>query len=328
MQTFTGTEYLKIDVSNCFGNGRVSWKQRIKWVDQNEPNLEILAKHAQYPILYRKAVRALRVAQQGDPTNHIMGLDATASGLQIMAALSGCYKSAEATNLLDTGVRRDIYQEITDHMNLHEGVFVTRSQVKQPVMTVFYGSTAQPKKVFGVGKTLSAFYDALKAKLAGPYELMDLLQSQWNSYATEHQWTLPDGHVARVPVTQTVEKSIEIDEADHLRFMYRCKVIAPVIRSRSLAANIVHSLDGWIVRQMVQAADKQGFWLAPIHDCFYTSPQYMNNVRENYLIIMAWLANNNQVEKILSEIKGQRVFYRPHSMTLGRYIHKADYALS
>jgi DNA-directed RNA polymerase len=257
-----------------------------------------------------------------------MGLDATNSGLQIMGVMSGCIETCKATNLIFTGERVCGYQMIADTMNAIPGVSVDRDTVKKPVMTTFYGSTAQPKQVFGTGSTLAAFYTALEEQLPGAYDLMDVLQQQWNSYATEHQWTLPDGHIARVPVTQTIEKSIEIDECNHMRFAYRANVIAPVIRSRSLAANIVHSIDGWIVRQMVSAAHQQGFWLAPIHDCFYTSPNNMDKVRQNYLTIMQWLADNNQVSKILSEIKGSYVPYTPMSSMLSTYMKDSEYALS
>ena len=328
MQTFTGTEYLKIDIANNFGLDRLKWTDRIHWCNNNEPNLEDLSHHAKHPILFRKAVRAIRMVQKGQPTNHIMGLDATASGLQIMGAMSGCHATARAVNLINTGEREDIYHRVADYMNTIPNVSVTKDDVKKPVMTVFYGSTAQPKQVFGEGPALIAFYRALKEHLPGAYELMQIFQQYWNPFGTLHSWRLPDGHIARVPVVETLEKNLEIDEFEHMRFAYRAQVIQPKITSRALAANIVHSVDGWIVRQMVQAAEQQGFWLAPIHDCFYTSPNYMNQVRSNYIRIMEWLANNSQVSPILSDIARRKVAYTPLSRTLGALIRESEYPLS
>lgn len=328
MRTFTGTEYLKIDIANCFGLDKETWDDRLKWVATNEPNLELLASGAESPILFRKAVRALRAVQKGEPTNHVMGLDATASGLQIMGALSGCYNTAIAVNLVNTGRREDVYGSISDFMNTIPGVRVTRKRVKKPIMTVFYGSTEQPKSVFGEGPELVAFYQTLREKLTGAYALMGILQSYWQPNAEYHTWKLPDGHTARIPVTQTVEKSLEIDELDHMRFAYRASIVAPKAQSRSLAANIVHSIDGWVVRMMVRAARKQGFWLAPIHDCFYTSPNHMNQVRANYITIMQWLANSNLVSNILTQISGNYVTYVKYSDTLSTHIAGAEYALS
>jgi len=328
MQTFTGTEYLKIDIANCFGFDKETWANRLEWVAANEKSLESLDAGADTPILFRKAVRALRTVQRGEPTRHIMGLDATASGLQIMAALSGCPNTARAVNLVNSGVREDVYGAVASYMCTLPGIKVTRAQLKKPIMTVFYGSTAQPKEVFGEGAELAAFYTALREKLTGAYDLMGLLQSFWNSGAEYHTWTLPDGHVAKVPVTDTVEKSLEIDELDHMRFAYRATILCPKAQSRALAANIVHSIDGWVVRMMARAAKKQGFWLAPIHDCFYASPNHMNQVRNNYLTIMQWIAKHNLVSDILSEISGEYVPYIKHSHNLYLQIADAEYALS
>lgn len=328
MQTFTGTEYLKIDIANCFGLDKETWSDRLQWVDDNERDLELIDGAAESPILYRKAVRAYRTVQKGDPTNHIMGLDATASGLQIMGALSGCINTCKAVNLVNTGRRQDVYLSVANFMNQMAGIKVTRSDVKKPVMTVFYGSTEQPKSVFGEGPELVAFYQALREQLTGAYALMGIFQSCWRYDVEYHQWTLPDGHIARVPVTETVEKSLEIDEMDHMRFAYRSTVLCPKPKSRALAANIVHSIDGWVVRQMVRAAAQQGYWLAPIHDCFYTSPNNMNQVRDNYVTIMRWIARSNLVESILTEVTGQYVPYVKYSYHLDQHVAKAEYALS
>lgn len=328
MQTFTGTEYLKIDIANCFGLDKEIWLNRISWVDQNLSSLETLDTQAQNPILFRKAVRALRVVETGGKTNHVMGLDATASGIQIMGAMSGCHNTAVAVNLVDSGVRQDFYGTVAAHMNTLPGISITRAVIKKPVMTVFYGSTEQPKAILGEGPELVAFYQALREKATGAFELMGTFQNYWNPNAEYHTWTLPDGHVARVPVTQTVEKSLEIDELDHMRFAYRTKIVCPKAQSRALAANIVHSVDGWIVRQMVLAAHKQGYWMAPIHDCFFASPNNMNQVRANYVKILAWIAQVNLVESILHEISGTYIPYIKHSNTLHHDILNAEYALS
>lgn len=245
-----------------------------------------------------------------------------------MGAMSGCFDTAQETNLVDTGERRCLYDTISTFMSCFEDVSVSRDEVKKPTMTVYYGSTAQPRNIFGEGATLVAFYDALERKTGGAYELMGLFQEFWNPRAEFHQWTMPDGHIARVPVTCTVEKDIEIDECDHMKFAYRATLVEAKDRSRSLAANIVHSVDGWIVRQMVLAAKEQGFWMAPIHDCFYASPNNMDAVRHNYKCILAWIADSKLVSCILSEIADRNVRYTPRSTDLGAYIKDSNYALS
>jgi DNA-directed RNA polymerase len=157
---------------------------------------------------------------------------------------------------------------------------------------------------------------------------MGILQQYWNAFGKYHSWKLPDGHVARVPVVETVEKNIEIDEFDHMKFAFRAQLIQPKVSSRSLAANIIHSIDGWIVREMVKKAHQQGFWMAPIHDCFYSSPNHMNQVRENYIAIMQRIAKNNLVSSILSDIAGYKVNYYKREYDLHIWIGNSEYALS
>ena len=328
MQQFTGTQYLSIDIANCFGLDRLNWNDRLLWFHKHEPELEDLSPQAKHPIMYRKAVRAMRAVQKGQATNHIMGLDATASGLQIMASISGCHETARAVNLINTGKREDVYDAVCSHMNGIPGVKTDRDVVKKPVLTVFYGSTATPKEVFGDGPALTAFYSTLKTRLCGAYELLGIMQSYWNTKAEYHTWKLPDGHTARVPVTQVVDRTIEIDEWDHIRFVYRTEVIAPKEKSRSLPANITHSIDGWITRQMIQASKQQGYWMVPIHDCFFASPNHMNQIRENYVKILAWLADSGTFQRILCDIAGHPVKYYRKSSTLSREILKSEYALS
>lgn len=328
MQTFTGIQYVKIDIANQFGLDRLPWKERLWWVDDNRPDLPALAKNAKHELGYMKALRALDKGERGIETNHIMGLDATASGLQIMAAMSGCHNSAKAVNLIDTGQRECIYSSVAQHMSTRMNLEVTRDMVKRPVMTFFYGSEAVPQQIFGEGTdALAVFYKVLATTLRGPYELMQLIQEFWDSKAEKYVWAMPDGHVCHVPVTSTIDKPIEIDEANHLRFTYRAEVMAPQVKGKSLAANIVHSVDAYICRRMVLKANEAGVYLSPIHDCFYTHPNHMNKVRQWYVELMAEVARMNLVENILSQISGKRIVYTK-TAGLPELILEAEYALS
>lgn len=330
MTDFSGTQYIKIDIANQFGLDRLKWQERIWWVDDNRADLLNQQAQAKYPTAYNKALRALQQAEAEVPINHIMGLDATASGLQIMGAMSCCRSSAAATNLIDTGKREDVYTSVGEQMSKLLNIPIDRKEIKKPIMTYFYGSTAVPKKVFGEGAQLAAFHEALGTMLPGPTKLMSLLQEQWNPNAIRHMWAMPDGHVAYVPVSAKEDKGLEIDEADHLRFTYRAEVVKPLLKSRSLAANIIHSIDGWICREMVKGAKEQGFYLATIHDCFYAHPNHMNKVRQLYRECMAEVAKMNLVTSILSQIANRTVDYLPLSKRedLAKDILQSEYALS
>ena len=328
MQTFSGTEYVKIDIANQFGLDRLRWRDRIHWVNNNRPDLTELAENSEKPHLFTKALRALQAAEKGIAHRFIMGLDATASGLQMMAAMSGCHETARCVNLINTDEREDVYQEVADTMSEYTGATVTKSIVKKPVMTFFYGSQAQPKSIFGEGSTLSAFYSALGNLMPGAMELMKLFQQFWDPQATHYQWAMPDGHVVHWPVMQTKDQDMEIDEAHHTRFVYRAKFPKAQLQGRALAANITHSVDAFACREMVRGCQKRGFHMVPIHDCFYAHPNDMNAVREQYVEVLASIAEQNLVTSVLSQISGRTFNFHKKTKDLPELIRGSDYALS
>lgn len=109
LQTFTGIEYLRIDIANNFGLDKEDWDDRLTWVNVNEHDLEKLLPKADEPALYFAAVKAYRKAQHGHVVNYPISLDATSSGIQILAALTGDRKAAALCNVIDTGHREDAY---------------------------------------------------------------------------------------------------------------------------------------------------------------------------------------------------------------------------
>ncbi len=330
MQLFSGMDYLRIAVANAYGLDGQNWQDRIDWTNNNSAILDGLAEQAKEPMLYRKALLAYEDAQKGHATGYIMGLDATASGIQIMACLSGCRKSAENANLGDLTDRQNVYQNVTDRMNtgLSTPVFDI-SQIKKPVMTTCYGSKAQPKQVFGEDtEELALFYDTLDVVIPGCIQTLAVIQSCWQPTAIEHSWTMPDGHAVVVPVTVETECKIEIDELDHATFTHRGTLVAPQQKGISLAANVVHSVDAYIAREMSRRADSQNFSLLLIHDSFWASPIYMDRVRSNYLDIMMEICDMPLLQNILREVSGNRFLsVNKLSSDLKLQVSHANYAI-
>ena len=76
---------LYIAIANHAGKDKLTWKKRIDWVcKQDIDNIKW-----DKPILGRKALRALKDTCKGKPTGYVMSIDATSSGIQIMAVISG-----------------------------------------------------------------------------------------------------------------------------------------------------------------------------------------------------------------------------------------------
>jgi hypothetical protein len=329
VQTFTPFEYILIDIANCYGHDKLSWDERINWVVNNEANLEELACDADDPYLYLKAIRAKQDAEAGIATGYMMGLDSTQSGLQLMACMSGCRTTAKNTNLINTGNREDFYDKVTGTMNDLSVMQFSRDIVKPAVMTTFYGSKAEPMKVFGEDTPeLAAFYATLEKECPGPMEVMEDIKQCWNSGALVHSWILPDGHTAYVPVTVEVSKKIEVAELNKATFTYITEINEPSNYNIPLIANLIHSVDGFVVREMIRMAHAQAFELVTIHDAFFASPNHMQKVRENYVTILADIASNDVLGDIMGQLLGEPVTYSKLSQNLAKEILNSEYALS
>ena len=231
--------------------------------------------------------------------------------------------------MVNTGNREDIYQFVADKMNIILEAInqVIRKDVKKPVMTTFYNSEANPKETFNK-KQLKAFYAALDDTLPGALDVMEAINEYWDSTADVHMWTLPDGHVAKVPVTEMSDIRIEVDELDHRTFTYRYNKQQPSENYRSLVANIVHSVDGYVAREMVRRCHSMKIDLVHIHDCFVFSPDYLQVVQQTYREILAEIANSDLLSNILSEISGTYVPVTKLSTDLAKDILNSEYMLS
>ena len=257
MQQFTGFEYILIDIANQTEHDKLSFGERIQWVKTHMDELETLADSADKKPLFIKAVMALRKAQNHQPTGHLVGFDATCSGMQIMSTLTGCVAGATATGLVENK-RADAYTACTDLMNniLKEdglSVNVTRKQAKQALMTMLYGSVKKPIELFGEGTPeLKAFYQAAYTLSPGSYKLLEDLKKSWQPYKTFHSWQLPDGFNARVKVMEKIEgqakNRIQVEELDGASFTYIWYENNGQQRGISNIANEVHSVDAYVLR--------------------------------------------------------------------------------
>ncbi len=253
MNYYTGFEYLCIDAANNFGLDKLLFEERIQWARDNMDVLETKVQEADTPALYLKAVQAIRKAQQGIPTGHLVGMDAVCSGVQLMSVLTGCKVGAEATGLVNPNKRADAYSECTQNMQkvLGSAFHVERADAKDALMKSMYGSTAVPKRIFGEDTPeLAAFYKAAEMTAPGAWTLLHELLAAWQPYALVHEWQLPDGFEVKVKVMNVKEIRVEVDELDHASFTYAFEQNVGSKEGLSLPANTIHSVDSYVARTM------------------------------------------------------------------------------
>jgi hypothetical protein len=260
MQTFTGYEYLLIDVcnNNPFDGDKLTFQKRIDWATEHMDQLSQIAVDHNWKKkpLFLKAMQAVHKAQKGIPTGHLVGFDAVNSGMQLMAAMTGCVSGADATGLVDPNRRADAYSECTLLMAQILGRHIPgeRAKVKQALMTALYGSKAEPRALFGEGTPeLNAFNLAMYQLSPGACMLLQALLDSWQPYALVHEWDLPDGYHARVKVMQKVEDCrIEVDELGHSTFTYQYYINEGEASGVKNAANVIHSIDAYVLRCMIR----------------------------------------------------------------------------
>ena len=239
-QEFTGREYLKIDIANNMGLDKEDWDVRIQWFDDNEHQLDALLKQAEEPALYYAGVQAWKKVKEGKPSGYPISLDATSSGIQLLAALTGDRKAARLCNVVDTGHREDAYTGLYQSMlnRIGEGAKINRKDTKQAIMTSFYSSTAVPKRVFGEGALLDIFYETMESEAPGPWEVTKTMLAIWDNEALVNEWVMPDNFHVKVKVMG--------QETDYVNFLNKpyevnYSVNKPIEGGRSLGANMIHS---------------------------------------------------------------------------------------
>lgn len=251
MQTFTPREYLMIDIANSYGLDKLDWNLRIDWFKQNEAHLMSLLDTAKTPALYYAGVQAWLNALAGKSSGYPISLDGTSSGLQILAALT-CDRSASLLcNVLDSGSRENAYTGIYQAMldKLGETGHINPDEVKQAIMTALYGSEAEPIKIFGTGAMLDTFYTTMEELAPAVWNLNKAFLEMWDPTTLSNDWVMPDNFNVHIKVIRTAEESVNF-----LNTPYKVitKINAPKKTGRSIGANLTHSVDGMVVREMAR----------------------------------------------------------------------------
>lgn len=252
-QSFNGKQYLQIDIANNFGLDKLDWDDRLTWFSDNENKLLSLLNQAKEPSLYYAGVRAWEKVKKKEIVNYPISLDATASGLQILSCLTGDISTARICNVVDTGHRRDAYTEYFNHMltKVEDKSSINRDDLKSAVMTAFYGSTRRPKDIFGEGELLLKFLETANELTPGAWELNIAWLSLWNPTVKEYNWILPDNFHVKMEVLSKVKENVHFKNAPY-EIIYT--VNEPKKEGRSLSANTTHSVDGYIVKEIVRRA--------------------------------------------------------------------------
>ena len=281
MQTFTPIEYLKIDIANLHGEDKLTWNERLNWFKENEPRLEMLTEKADKPAQYFTAVDAYRKAIRGEINYHPIALDGTFSGLQILSSLCCDEKAALHCNVLNSGKREDAYTALYKILSerLEGKKHITRDDIKYAIMPNLYGSQQAPLELFG--EHVGDYYHMMEEECPLVWAINNFLIDAWNGDIASYGWVMPDNFHVRVKVITEEEQSFSFAGSE---FSFITKKNTPNSRGRAYGANVTHSCDALIVREITALA---------MHN-----PQQIKAIKKNHL---GKTNNRNQeiVEKLV-----------------------------
>ena len=291
MQLLTAREYLKVDIANNYGLDKKTWDERLAWFEENEANLLNLVDEAEDSALFYAGVNAWNDMKAGKPIGYTVALDATSSGLQLLACLTGDRKAAELCNVVnymgDNGkpLRRDAYTVIYHTMLdiVGQSSRVKRDDCKQAIMTSFYGSEAKPKEVFGEGILLRTFENVMDSSAPGPWALNKFLLQCGNPDAMSYLWVLPDNFHCQIKVM--------VPEVQTVNFLNKPYDITRMVqgteeKTRMLSANTTHSIDGMVVREMLRRCNYDADLITYVKQLCHGVQESNVALEENFDMVM------------------------------------------
>ena len=322
-------DWLAFQVSTCYGLDKATIKERIEWPRIKE-NEDIIRRVAEDPINnigdWEGAAEPWQFAAAcneyyhcvliGDKetTGLMIAVDATCSGLQILAGLAMDESTAKLVNVIPSDRPQDAYALIAEKSKpnipeiLHE--HWDRKCVKRTVMTIPYNAKpfsnrsyirdALKEKGIEIEKddltiTVAAVRDAMNEVVPGPMAVMKWIETEVAKAikrgATHLEWVTPSGFVV---IQRLMKKKVETID---LKLLGRCRLSVAtedgpcVDRTRHKAAtapNLIHSLDASLLHLVTERFDAP---IALIHDSVLSRATDMSLlailVRETYMHLFA-----------------------------------------
>lgn len=280
---------------------------------------------ADEPLLAKSALLAYKESLATGKSNHIVRLDATTSGAQLMSVLTRDIEAMEKLNVLGSDTRWDFYTLVAKEVyartsdsklwGSNPNFKEIRKLCKKAIMTSLYNSEAKPAEFFGKDtKELQEFYNVLDEVVPGTIKLKSYINSLWSDKVLANSWYLPDGHYAYCPVMVQDKKRVEVKEmkGGTATMTVVCDVNKPSHEPhRSLTPNCTHSVDAVVMRWVVEILNDQGIQVSPIHDSFGVHAEHCDALREAYRKCLARLYKEDILNSILKQIQPDAEFELP-----------------
>ena len=355
-----GVKWLAIHGANCYGVDKVSFDERVAWVRQHQDRILAAAQDPFSDYWWTdakdKPLQFLAFCfewagycEQGE--SYVCALpvavDGSSNALQHFAALLKDKELGTRVNMTPLDKPNDIYQEICDKLMIkakedtkknryspskHWIKQLSRSVIKQPVMTYYYGAkyrgmwqqiekaARDAKLVFPKNQKdhtytcitwlVKAIRELIPQEIPTVKVVMDFLQKVAKECCKENKpiiWTTPSGF--KVVLNEVSTKSRQIKTqlfGELIKLSYQETVLPPVYdlyrQTSGVSAHFVHSLDASAMTLCVNEALSQGVTsFRMIHDGFATVPGDMETLSQCIRISFSKMYTEQNVLKRLVE---------------------------
>jgi len=317
-------EWLAFQVGTTYGLDKAPIAERIQWAKENHALISAIAEDpigrlpdweaADEPWQFLAACEeyhACVIARTRDSTGLPVAIDATCSGLQILAGLALDAKAARLVNVLPSDRPQDAYAAVAAEAAPHvpESVrpHLDRKVTKRVVMTIPYSAKTHSNRIYirealkeksvevsreDLEQTVKTVRKAVEAVLPGPMAIMAWIEGEVSQRFKINQeplrWTTPSGF----EVIQDIQKETVEQVNLHLLGRVRVNVVNGVSgpdkkRHRNATSpNLIHSLDASMLHLAFKEYDLP---FSVIHDSLLGRATDMDHIAECIRIAYAEL---------------------------------------
>ena len=321
----TKNEWICINIANEAGFDKLLWNDRvIKGKEIINSYLDGSFEPEKNNYLLIKRLNEVKELLDGSAIQEPnIYLDATASGLQILSAISLDLEAGAKVNI-GTKERKDVYSETARLFSEMFGLEIEREHIKKPLMTYFYNSRKNIEDYFGE-EMAEMFFEMMGEGFKGPQKVLDIVNKYFEPRKV-FEYNLPDMKVS-IPVEVSVTEDLKFKDIE-VPFTYKINK-ADENQWRGLVPNIVHSLDAWILRYVVKQLNEKEIVVHTIHDSFQVPVSKAKDLIDAYKEAFVVMVQDELFPQILKKLFDVEINYNKEKKeTMIQAIKESEYMLS
>ena len=320
-------KWLAFQVATTYGLDKSPMEERQQWVKDNIPLITLIAidpyrsiadwEEAEEPWQFMAACEEYFhcvIQKDRKTTNLPIAIDATCSGLQILAGLARDKSTAELVNVTRSPMPQDAYKVVAmqsrGKIPLRLRQYWDRKKVKRVVMTIPYNAKPYSNRTYikdafkdiGVEldkdeltQTVTAVREAMHKVVPGPMAVMKWIEDEVSRAlargVSELEWTTPSGFIVNQKIMKKKIETMQLQLLGLCKLKIATEDTDKVDKARHKAAtapNLIHSLDASLLHIATMRFKHP---IALIHDsvlCRATDMSILSTlVRETYMHLFA-----------------------------------------